>query len=152
RLTPDDVAGYVRSALGADAPVRACSPLAGGGFAAVWRVHLADGHTVVLKVGPPPGVPLLRYEKDLVAEEARYYAIVPADVPVPRFLHAGPDWHLSTSLPGTPLTDVSGDTATARAELGAAVARLHTVTGERFGYTGDRAHGATWRAAFTAMV
>jgi len=60
RLTPDDVAGHVRSALGADASVRACSPLAGGGFAAVWRVDLADGRTVVLKVGPAPGVRLLR--------------------------------------------------------------------------------------------
>jgi hypothetical protein len=33
-----------------------------------------------------------------------------------------------------------------------AIARVHRLTGDRYGYTGDRAHGATWRLAFTAIV
>ena len=29
---------------------------------------------------------------------------------------------------------------------------MHTITGDRFGYTGDRAHGGDWPAAFAAMI
>jgi aminoglycoside phosphotransferase (APT) family kinase protein len=42
--------------------------------------------------------------------------------------------------------------ASVRTELGAAVARLHTVTGPHFGYTGDRPAAADWPTAFEKII
>ncbi|MCM0677840.1 aminoglycoside phosphotransferase family protein, partial [Micromonospora phytophila] len=62
-LSPDDVAGYVRASFGNGHRMVGCGPLGGGGFATVWWVRLADGREVVLKVAPPTGTRLLRYER-----------------------------------------------------------------------------------------
>lgn len=48
-LTAGEVAGYAVAAFGVG--VDECGPMAGGGFAAVWRVSLGDGRVVVLKAG-----------------------------------------------------------------------------------------------------
>ncbi|MEV0155211.1 phosphotransferase [Micromonospora sp. NPDC050686] len=163
-LDPDAVARYVAASLGRTAGVTDCGPLTGGGFAAVWWVELSDGRRVVLKVGPAPAVPLLRYERGLIAAEARYLRRVadraPA-VPVPPLLHHGSDpvlgdWLLTGLLPGRTLPALTGagiDAGPARAELGAALAALHRITGDRYGY--DDAHrtsGPTWRSAFLAIL
>lgn len=159
------IKALVAASLGADAT--RCVELTGGGFAAVWRADLADGRSVVVKVGPRPEVPLLRYEAGMIAAEAEYLALVRAGaaaVPVPRVLHysAGGDvvageWLVTTFLPGTPLPRLRAeapevDDAPVRRDLGAAIAAVHRIVGGRFGYSGDRPHAATWREAFTAMV
>ncbi|MGB2572170.1 phosphotransferase [Micromonospora citrea] len=162
-LDPGQVRRYVAASLGAAVRVTDCGPLTGGGFAAVWWVTLDDGRTVVLKVGPPPQVPLLRYERGLIAAEARYLRLVAErapGVPVPPLLHHGSDadlgdWLLVGHLSGRTLADLAADGVPAesvRAELGAALATLHRVTGDRYGYDDGRASGPTWRAAFTAML
>ncbi len=116
---------------------------------------------MVLKVSPPAGVPVLRYEQDLLAAEAAYLRLVRTKaphVPVPSVLHHGRsvldgEWLVTRYLPGTLLTQCRGSHDSAvREELGTAMAHLHRVSGPRFGYTGDRPHGTTWRAAFTAMI
>ncbi|MEU0082356.1 phosphotransferase [Micromonospora tulbaghiae] len=162
-LDPDQVRRYLAASLGRGAEVADCGPLTGGGFAAVWWVRLTGGGDVVLKVGPPPHVPLLRYERDMIGAEAFYLRLV-ADrapgVPAPALLHHGTDpdlgdWLLMARLPGRTLWDLSragADVGPLRAEFGRALAALHTVTGERYGYDGDRASAGTWRDAYTAMV
>jgi len=59
-----------------------------------------------------------------------------------------------TLLPGVALTSLppGTDTSVARFECGAAVAQLHAVTGDRFGYQGSRPQADTWPVAFAAMV
>jgi aminoglycoside phosphotransferase (APT) family kinase protein len=71
--------------------------------------------------------------------------------PVPEVLSEGDNWLITTYLPGRPLTELP-DGAPVRADLGAAVARIHEVTGPHFGYTGDRPAAGDWPAAFTAMI
>ncbi len=155
-LSVDELAGYVRAALGPDAVVVAAAELTGGGFATVWRLTVRNGRhvrDVVLKVGPAPGTRLLSYEAGLAAAEADYYRRVPAGVPVPQVLGDGPDWLLVTHLPGVALSELGGqDTARARYATGAALARVHTVTGPRFGYPEPRPGGRTWPAAFAAII
>jgi fructosamine-3-kinase len=157
-LTVDDVARHVLAALGTDVTVVESAELTGGTFAAVWGVTLGDGRRCVLKVGPPPGARLLRYEHGLIAAEASYFALVRSrlpGVPVPGVLHHADGRLLTTRLPGRPLADLPDepfDDAPVRRELGAVAARLHTVTGDRFGWTGPRPAAATWPDAFAAMI
>ncbi|WP_238011912.1 aminoglycoside phosphotransferase family protein [Dactylosporangium sp. AC04546] len=156
QLTPQDVAGLLKERF--DRTVVHCGPLTGGTFAAVWRVALDDGTEAVVKVGPPAGCRLLRYERGIIAAEARYYRLVRQHVPtvpVPAVLHADDDVVVVGLLPGRPLTELpeGADAGGVRTQLGAALKELHTVTGTAFGYDGGgRAGGATWREAFTAMT
>jgi aminoglycoside phosphotransferase (APT) family kinase protein len=73
---------------------------------------------------------------------------------VPRVLAAGDNWLITTHLPGRPLTEAADQTgdAAVRAQLGAAVARIHEVTGPHFGYTGPRPAAGDWPTAFRAMI
>jgi fructosamine-3-kinase len=123
----------------------------------VWRVDLGDGRRTVLKAGPTRDSRLLAYEAGMLAAEADYLRMVAdraPEVPTPRLLHESDEWLFMTMLPGIalPLLPPGTDTSTARFECGMAVARLHAVTGDRFGYPGPRPQAATWPAAFTAMV
>jgi aminoglycoside phosphotransferase (APT) family kinase protein len=124
--------------------------LSGGGFAAVWRATLGDGREVVVKVGPPPTARLLAYEEGLIRREAEYFRLVAGRAPVPEVLAATDDWIVTSRLPGRPLT--SADSDVARVQLGAAVERIHEITGPHFGYVGNRASGPSWPSAFSAMV
>ncbi|HWB36072.1 MAG TPA: aminoglycoside phosphotransferase family protein, partial [Rugosimonospora sp.] len=138
-------------------PVSHATELSGGSFGTVWRVDLADGRSTVLKVGPDPAAKLLRYEAGMLACEAQYLRLVEArapGVPGPRLLHEGDDWLFMTLVPGTPLHGLPDtvDGAPARFEAGAAIARLHGVTGDFFGYPGDRPHADAWPAAFAGML
>ncbi|MEH1165181.1 aminoglycoside phosphotransferase family protein [Micromonospora sp. CPCC 205539] len=165
-LTTDDVTYLLRASFGSRTGVRDAGPLTGGGYATVWWALLEDGRRVVLKLAPPPGLRLLRYERGLCSAEARYFRLVgeraPA-VPVPPVLHHGTDpaygeWLVTGLLPGRSLRElaesgVAVDDGPARYDLGVALAALHRITGDRFGYDdGDRASGSTWREAFTAML
>jgi aminoglycoside phosphotransferase (APT) family kinase protein len=166
-LTPDAVAELVRAGLGASARVLRAEPLAGGTFNTCWGVALGDGAELVLKVAPPPALPLLGYERDLLRTEADFYArAATAEIPVPRVVHAdfgrgriASDWLLMTRIPGRSLQSVRrrlarDELARVRIELGRAVARLARVRGEWFGYApaelGTRA--GSWREAYGAML
>jgi aminoglycoside phosphotransferase (APT) family kinase protein len=152
-----EVAEYARAAF--DLDITGCAELTGGGYAAVWRVDLADGRTTVLKVAPPPDVGLLRYERDLVAAEAAYFDLVHerlGDVPIPHSLALGSDpvlgdWLFMTYLPGTTLI-AEPPPDSVREQLGALLARVHSITGPHFGYTGDRSRAESWPEAFAAIV
>ncbi|MEV6925280.1 aminoglycoside phosphotransferase family protein [Dactylosporangium sp. NPDC051485] len=156
-LTPEDVAALLREHFGLT--VTGCAPLAGGTFAAVWRATLPDGTGAVVKIGPPAGVPLLRYEQGLIAAEARYYELAGSagGVPVPPVLHADEEAVVVGLLPGRPLAEQHEqnpqDQDSVRRELGTALRHLHTVKGFRFGYDGEgRASGDTWPEAYAAMT
>ncbi|MBG0560320.1 phosphotransferase [Actinoplanes sp. NEAU-A11] len=146
-----DIVGVVRDGLGAR--VTDAAELTGGGFATVWQAILDDGRDVVVKVGPPASARLLEYEKGVLPAEAEYFRMVRSHapgVPVPEVLAAGPHWVITSRLPGRALTE--GDSPAARRQLGAAIARIHKITGPHFGYTGDRPAGSDWPTAFAAMI
>ncbi len=90
----------------------------------------------------------------MVGEEANYLRLAaPVEgVPTAELLHVDDEFVFMTHLPGEPLFTLSGDTSGIRAESGAAIARLHSVTGDYFGYHGDRPHAANWPDAFAAMI
>jgi aminoglycoside phosphotransferase (APT) family kinase protein len=152
-----EIALYVREAFGPDVKTVAMAPLSGGGFASVTRIDLADGRSVVLKVGPSSETGILAYEHGVVGAEARYLQMIERHIPGgphPRLVHHGSDWLITELLPGIALTSIEAeaDQNTVRADLGAAVAQLHTIAGDHYGYDGGRACGRTWREAFAAII
>jgi aminoglycoside phosphotransferase (APT) family kinase protein len=141
--------------------------LTGGMFATTYRVTLDDGTRVVAKTAPTATDRLLAYEHDLLRTEALVYTLA-ADRPdllMPQVLLTDfsrtvlpSDVVVVSHLPGVPLVDAGELAAEAgervEHELGAYMARLHTLTGERFGYPNADAglHAATWPEAFTRMT
>jgi len=144
--------------------------LAGGTFNAVTRVTLAAGSRLVVKIPPDPRTPLLSYERGILGSEALFDQLAGqlADVTVPEVLAvdaAGPGgtgaggYLVMTECPGGPWPDLDPlptgqERNELRAELGRQVARLHTITGTRYGYPSGALGPLrdSWREAFGAMV
>ncbi|WP_265521652.1 phosphotransferase family protein [Oerskovia flava] len=146
--------------------VERSAPLAGGMFAATFRADLTDGRRVVVKVTPADTSRLLRYEHGILGTEEAVYrrAGDRPDLLMPRVLHADRtrthvdgDALVVTFLDGEVWNGLGLDEATdaaARRDLGAYMARLHTVTGDAFGYPAPESGLAarTWPEAFARMV
>ncbi|GAB3972258.1 aminoglycoside phosphotransferase family protein [Actinoallomurus acanthiterrae] len=148
-----------RRALGAG--VTASTELTDGFANAVWRLALDDGREVVLKLAPPPELEQLSYERNLLRMEAEAHGLAAAaGVPVPTLLGAvfddpvlGGDHLLFGALDGVSWNTVKpAEEDALRRELGRYLARLHTVTGDVFGYPYAGITGATWREAYLAMA
>ncbi|KZM77880.1 phosphotransferase family protein [Cellulosimicrobium sp. I38E] len=170
-VTQDQVAALV-APLGEAVRVE---PLSGGMFASVFAVDLAatpgspppDGVSarVVVKVTGADTSRLLRYEHGiLTTEDAAYRAAHAAGLPVPRVLHADltrehvdGDALVVTFVDGALWSGRELDaaaTAVVRHGLGSFMARLHRITGDRFGYPAPASDlaAASWPDAFARMV
>lgn len=168
RLEPDELVGLVTRLFGRTTEIVAATELTDGMFNAVYGLDLGPAlGTVVLKSSPPPDVPLLTYERDILRTEAAFYeagAALPG-VPLPRVLatdfsreQLDGDVLVVSCLEGRGWFGMrdeisADDAARLRQDLGAMVGELHSVTGSRFGYfQPGAAQGATWRAAFVQML
>jgi hypothetical protein len=115
-LSEAEITQYVRDAFGPAAEVVAVIPLPGGGFASVTRIDLADGRSVVLKVGPSPETGILGYEHGVVGAEARYLQLIERHLPgapFPGLLHHGTD-----KTPAAPVPADDGRDAQSRDDPG----------------------------------
>lgn len=169
-IGPEQVETLARTALGSSVRVARTSALRGGTINACWGVTLADGRSLVLKAAPPPDLPHLGHEHDLLRTEVEFYRrAAGAGAPVPEVVSVdfsrsvlGSDYFWMTRLPGEPLAGPRGlgrrlaraDRARVREALGRIAARLATVRGEVYGYPqpGARTRAETWRAAFLRML
>lgn len=168
RLDRGQLEAVVRSAFGAAARVLSATELTAGMFNASYALKLDRHPPVVLKVAPPPGVPLMTYEANLMRTEVDFYARVSRETtcPVPRVLAQDftrsvipSDFFFMEKLQGQPLDkakkDLSRqDLARIKTELGEIIGRLGAIRGDRFGYPQVEAgaQAPTWREAFLRMV
>ncbi|MFG2939243.1 phosphotransferase family protein [Streptomyces sp. NPDC048282] len=163
QLSAPELDALLRAATGVGCRLEA--ELTDGWFNTAYRVRLDDGRPAVVKLAPPAGAPVLRYERGIMATEAMVYrrlaALADTAVPAPALLHSGADFLAVSVLEGTPWDKAAEQLAPAtaaalRRELGAITARLHTIAPEdgRFGYPAPEADlsAADWPTAFTAMV
>ncbi|MFJ9640996.1 phosphotransferase family protein [Streptomyces sp. NPDC101178] len=153
-----------------DRDLASATPLTGGTYNTVTRVTLTDGRDWVVKT-PPPHSGGLRYERNLLVNEATFYtAAAQAGIRgpvIPRVVRSEPDptaptgaYLVMTACPGRPWHELdasedAGDEARLRTELGCLVGRLHAITGSGgFGYPAAPfgPPAAAWRTAFTAMT
>ncbi|WP_377272520.1 phosphotransferase family protein [Peterkaempfera sp. SMS 1(5)a] len=153
---------WLHSALGPDAGLVEYTECTDGWFNTVYAVTLTDGREAVVKVAPPAGMKLMRYEGDLLyAEDHFYRQAAGSGMPQPALLHTDLDegFLLLERLRGTPLDKVAGAMAPealagVRHQVGAAAARLHRVTGPAFGYIrrDGRTRSQSWRTSFLAII
>ena len=162
QLSEASIQAVMHTAFGVSGEIGSVTEFTDGWFAAVYGVTLADGRELVLKVSPDPALRLLRYEVDLSHAETEFYRrATQAGIPVPTVRYADPDggYLVVDRLRGRSLNTVrpemtGGQLLALRRDIGAALARLHTVTGQRFGYLrrDGRTQSASWRTSFLAMV
>ncbi|WP_067171708.1 phosphotransferase family protein [Microtetraspora niveoalba] len=162
RLSPAQLDALALDALGAG--VVSARELPDGFANAVWRLRLEDGREVILKVGPPPGLELLTYERDLLRTEAMvYHLATAAGLPLPALLHAGyddplvgGDYLILSALDGVPWNRAAltpEQDGGLRFQLGRHLALLHTIPGDGvFGYPYAGLTGRSWREAFLVMA
>jgi aminoglycoside phosphotransferase (APT) family kinase protein len=166
-VTDGELAAMVRRGLGDEARISDRVELTEGYYNLAYRIHLTDGRLVVLKVAPPPGMKLLTHEVDLMRTEVDFFRrALAVGAPVPAIVHAdldrdlnGRDFLFLELLAGESLASAdprlsTSDRAAVRRELGAAIGRLHAVTGDGYGYPlrDSRTWQPTWREAFLGMV
>jgi len=105
--------------------LRRSSPLAGGDLSRIEQIELVDGREAIVKEGPAP-----------LVEAAMLEAIAAAGAPAPAVLAVTREVLVLERLPA------QGALASAWADLGVALARLHAATGDRYGWPEDYAFGA----------
>jgi aminoglycoside phosphotransferase (APT) family kinase protein len=169
RVTREQIDALVRRALGTGVTVSSVRELTDGMFNAAYLVELGGGHpAAVLKVAPPPDVPLLTYEQGIMQTEVEFYERVGRETtcPVPRVMARDftrtivpADCFFMERLRGSPLNKVKGklskkELAEVKGELGSIAARLHAIRGDFFGYPRPeaRTQAPTWRESFLKMV
>jgi aminoglycoside phosphotransferase (APT) family kinase protein len=138
-----------------------------GWFNASYRVGLADGRQVVLKIAPPAGSEVLTYESNIMTTEVAAMRLVRrnAAIPVPEIYYFDDVRDLCDSayffmekVAGDNLEHAkAGMAPEARAaidrQIGEIIRAVNAFTGTYFGYEGNtELRAATWREAFVKIV
>lgn len=145
----------------------AVSELKEGWFNAAYSIRLADGREVVLKIAPPPGADVMRYEQQIMATEVAMMRLVrqnPA-IPVPEIYvydqtHdlCDAEYFFMEKLAGDNLEHVKAilpaeTHASLDRQIGAIIREINSFTGTYFGYAGNPdLRATTWKAAFITIV
>lgn len=153
--------------LGLAAGEAAVTELKEGWFNAAYKVRLADGREVILKIAPPSGAEVMRYEKNLMATEVAAMHLVRTNpaIPVPTIYFfdqthdlCDADYFFMAKLDGENLEHVKASLPAATQEaielrMGAIVRAINRFPGTYFGYAGNPdLQAPTWPAAFLKIV
>lgn len=162
KLDGTEIARLIRLGLGDTAEVVEHIEFTDGYFNAAHGVRLGDGRDVVLKVAPPAGLKLLRYEVDLMRTEIEFFQRASsAGVPLPRLWYADPhsgvmimDRLTGISLELAKKDMPDADLLRVRHEIGRWSRRITEVTGDLFGYPrlDGRTRRSGWTEAFLEMI
>ncbi|GMA34795.1 phosphotransferase family protein [Demequina litorisediminis] len=140
--------------------------LTDGWFNVIYRITLADGRPVILKIAPPADVQVLTREVGMMRAELEAMRLVAThtEVPIPRIDHVDlthevvdADLFFMECIAGHNLGFAASEHLSAEEiydanrRLGALNRQITEVAGERFGAL-DGEGFATWRDAFLAMV
>ncbi len=162
----DAAQAIVAATFGSHAAIRGFEELTDGFFNAAYAITLADGLRCVLKVAPPDGVRVLRYEGDILAAEVAVLRLlrVRTSIPVPEIFYydtarrvLDSNFYLMAFIEGVPSTScaatLSPEAGLIDRETGGYLRQMNAITGPAFGYFAHpEPAGRSWRATFLAMV
>ena len=138
-----------------------------GWFNVAYDIRLADGREVILKIAPPAGAEILRYEKDIMVTEvaAMRLAHLNPRIPVPEIYFADEKRDLCDSLyffmeklSGENLEHVKNSftpevKTRVYSQIGEIIHEINSFTGVYFGYEGNsELRAATWKEAFIKII
>ncbi len=139
------------------------SPIPTGKFNSSYFV-MAGEEALVLRVAPPRDAVFLFYERDMIRQEPGIHRLLVDRTTVPvAAIVAFDDTHeivdrefiLMERLPGQALSDTAGvDYHAVLRQVGSALAQVHRLTADRYGYRGEHRPmepQETWAAAFQVM-
>lgn len=164
-LTPETIAALCRRAFGATTQVAAVQLLRSGRFNTTYRVALAGGRAVILRVAPPPAAHLFSHESNLLRRECAVHRhLRQAARQVPRLLFQDfsqqllpRDYVFLECLPGRLWDEVQGSLSPRQNEalwrqLGGLVRAIHKHAGASYGRPGSVTGFACWSAAMLADI
>ncbi len=167
KLSHDFIQSLIYHHFGKETHVQTTEELPEGYFSTAYRVDLADGRTMVLKISPPSHVRVLRYERDIMAAEVATLRLLRecTSLPVPAIYCYDAsrtlldhEFFLMEYLPGTPLHKIRNELSPnvqqqLDRQIGGYVREINAIEGVAFGYGPESApRFATWREAFDAML
>jgi aminoglycoside phosphotransferase (APT) family kinase protein len=144
-VTPDQVRAMCRRALGESAVVGSAAELGWGSYNTAFRIGLAGGSTVVLRIAPRPGLQMRSERHWLRSEYAAAAWLTGLGPLVPRVLGAdfthqviGRDYLVQSFLPGVPVPErlPAYDRALWPGffgQIGAITRQVHDVAGDTWG-------------------
>lgn len=153
--------------LGQSRKIAVFDELKEGYFNAAYSVKLEDGLHFVLKIAPPPGVRVLRYEKNILRTEVETLQLVRerTTIPVPKILFLDQSCTLLPSpfygmefIPGIPLHKLREKlTAVEQTQidqnLGIYLRQMNAIQHDQFGYYAQPETQSTdWQTTFDLML
>jgi aminoglycoside phosphotransferase (APT) family kinase protein len=141
--------------------------LTDGFFNAAYYLKVRDGSRFVLKVAPPPTVPILRYEKNIMQTEVEVMRLVKSRtyIPVPNIQSydsthelIDSDYFIMDYLEGLPLNKAREslrveDCHKIDVETGQFLRQMNSITGKKFGYFSQpESQSDNWRETFDRML
>jgi aminoglycoside phosphotransferase (APT) family kinase protein len=167
KLSRQELNALIRAALGSRAKILQVQVCRGGLFNTTYRLALSDARTVVLRIAPPDGVPLMGVERDLMRREVAVAKWMrKAQLSGPQILHTDfsrrtldRDWVVATCEPGSNwhyriarLSDRENDALSS--QLGAMAKKIHATVNPDgwFGYPRPFRPHKTWSSFVLAYA
>ena len=134
--------------------------LTGGEFNVAYMIY-TKAAKYILKIGPSEGTITLTHEKGIMSGELWAYEQIRkfTNIKIPQIIHSGHEvignhWFIMSELPGKLLCDVDLTEEQMygwQYQFGQALAQIHNIKNEKFGYTQVRLHD-TWKDAYYDMI
>lgn len=134
--------------------------LTGGEFNVAYMIY-TKAAKYILKIGPSEGTITLTHEKGIMDVELRVYEQIRKhiNIKIPEIIHSGHEvignhWFIMSELQGKLLCDAELNEDQMyqwQYQFGQALAQMHNIKNEKFGYTQVRLHN-TWKDAYYDMI
>jgi Putative homoserine kinase type II (protein kinase fold) len=134
--------------------------LTGGEFNVAYMIY-TKAAKYILKIGPSEGTITLTHEKGIMNVELWAYEQIRknTNIKIPEIIHSGHEvignhWFIMSELPGKLLCDAELNEEQMyhwQYQFGQALAQMHNIKNEKFGYTQVRLHD-TWKDAYYDMI
>ncbi len=162
-ISPESLAAICTSKLGRRLSGHA--ELKDGWFNTTYALTLDDGRRAVLKASPPDGVPVLRYEADILRSELTVMTLLRerTSIPIPAVLCVDfsrqivpLNYYVMEWLPGQMLNAVQDSLppatlASVRRETGHVLRQINSIQGPTYGMVANPRF-QTWREAFVGFM
>ena len=166
-LTAEIAQTLITAQFGTACRVRCFEELKEGMFNTAALLELEDGLKCVLKIAPPEGVRVLRYERDIMKAEVGAMRLVRAQtgVPTPKIYGCdtsrsliGSEYFIMEFLPGTPFHKLRASFSPAEQtaidqSVGRITCEIASITGSSFGlYSQPELPGVPWRVSIEHLL